>query len=312
MVVPRPHKTIVEYRIYELEPSFPVLLLDGEDWHISDVKSNRLHFHNYFEVGVCHTDGGTMTFEDVECPFRAGDVTCIPKYTAHTTCSSIGAKSLWSYLYVDFEKMALDARAIKKQSVNFYQLFSRSDYPRIYFYAMSIIEEMRQKKGGYEMIVRSLFQAMYYELLRIQDNCSAPRPGNASTSYALAPALEYIRNSYMERFSIEELAAMCHLSETHFRREFLSIIGSTPLNFINAMRVEKACDLLDATSDSILAVSEAVGFSSLSSFSRCFLQIMGVSPKSYRNRAAADGLKPKDTCILPYRGWTKAEDPPEA
>ena len=40
-----PHQ-IVEYRIYELSPQLPVIVLSGEQWRISDTLSGRLHFHN--------------------------------------------------------------------------------------------------------------------------------------------------------------------------------------------------------------------------------------------------------------------------
>ena len=53
-------KDIIEYRSYDLPVSFPVLLLTGDRWHISDIKSGRLHFHNCLEIGVCHTDEAVM------------------------------------------------------------------------------------------------------------------------------------------------------------------------------------------------------------------------------------------------------------
>ncbi|MDR1530592.1 MAG: AraC family transcriptional regulator [Clostridiales bacterium] len=319
----RQHKKIVEYRIYELSARLPVLLLDGEDWYISDVKSNRLHFHNCFEVGICHSESGTMVFEDAELPFREGDVTCIPRHIAHTTFSSKGTKSLWSYLFIDFDKLrgnllaaqGFAAEAGTSGELDFYCLFSRggphtqSRYPRIYFYVMSIVEEMRQNKPGYEAVVSFLLQALYIELLRLRDSYIwAVRGGGKKVSYALAPALDYIYANYMHRFPVDSLAEICHLSTAHFRREFLSTIGSTPLNFINTMRVEKACCLLLSTSDAILSIAEAVGFASISSFERCFMQIMGVSPRDYRCTAKNKEIKPEHRCILPYRGWIKAEE----
>ena len=42
-------KPIVEYRNYYLPSSFPVLLLTGDNWKISDVRSEHLHFHNCLE-----------------------------------------------------------------------------------------------------------------------------------------------------------------------------------------------------------------------------------------------------------------------
>ena len=99
---------VVEYRIYELPLDFPVLCLTGDSWRISDTPSNRLHFHNCLEIGFCHTDSGTITFEDGPVPFSAGDVFIIPRHLPHTTCSTKGCKSMWSYLFVDFDALAAD------------------------------------------------------------------------------------------------------------------------------------------------------------------------------------------------------------
>ena len=95
-------KPIVEYRNYYLPSSFPVLLLTGDNWKISDVRSEHLHFHNCLEVGICHTDSGTLEFcSAMTIPFSAGDVTCIPRNIPHTTYSTRYTKSRWSYLFFD-------------------------------------------------------------------------------------------------------------------------------------------------------------------------------------------------------------------
>lgn len=70
-------------------------------WRISDKVSEHLHFHNCLEIGICHADSGTMIFEGVSMPFGAGDVTCVPRHVTHTTYSSPGMGSLWSYLFID-------------------------------------------------------------------------------------------------------------------------------------------------------------------------------------------------------------------
>ena len=83
-------RQVIEYRVYELNIDFPALLLDGEQWHISDVKSKRLHFHNCLEIGVCHTNSGTLLVRDEPYTFHAGDVTLLPRHVPHTTYSARG------------------------------------------------------------------------------------------------------------------------------------------------------------------------------------------------------------------------------
>ena len=94
----KPKKTVIEYRNYELPMNFPVLLLTGDRWHISDVKSGKLHFHNCLEIGVCHTDIGFIEFDNTPVAFKAGDMTFISRNVPHTTYSSKGEASLWSYI----------------------------------------------------------------------------------------------------------------------------------------------------------------------------------------------------------------------
>ena len=45
---------ITEFRNYPLRVEFPILLLTGNQWWISDVPSANLHFHNCLEIGLCH------------------------------------------------------------------------------------------------------------------------------------------------------------------------------------------------------------------------------------------------------------------
>ena len=101
----RPKQPVIEYRSYELPPDFPMIALTGDQWHISPVPSKRLHFHNCLEIGVCHSESGTMVLGGEQRAFRSGFVTCIARNVPHTTWSSPGEHSLWSYLYVDPEAL---------------------------------------------------------------------------------------------------------------------------------------------------------------------------------------------------------------
>ena len=93
----RPKKTVIEYRSYYLPLHFPVLLLSGDYWRISDVPSGRLHFHNCLEIGICHSDSGFMEFPGQALSFQEGDITVIPRNIPHTTYSSPGCSRHWSY-----------------------------------------------------------------------------------------------------------------------------------------------------------------------------------------------------------------------
>jgi len=305
----KPTKSIIEYRKYDLPLDFPVLLLDGDRWHISEIKSEYLHFHNCLEIGMCLAGSGTMILNNDAVNFKGGDVTCIPRHFPHTTYSSDGNKSLWSYLFVDLGKLfwnffhnsAVNFDIEESTFENSPYIMNKQKYPKIYFLIMSIIEEMRHEQKSYRTGIMGLFLSLYVELNRLLavSTVSISLEDSNENSLNISPALNYIQKNYMHSFTVEYLAELCHLSTTHFRKTFLSIMGTTPLIYVNGKRIDEACILLQSTDRSILSIAELVGFRSISSFNRYFNKLMRVSPRDYRNPKN----RPERKIILEYNGW---------
>ena len=86
----------------------------------------------------------------------------------------------------------------------------------------------------------------------------------------------------MNPISVEELAQICHLSLTHFRRTFESVMHIGPLYYLNSVRITKACDFLVNTDANILAIAQMAGFSTPSNFHRQFGRMMRITPSEYR------------------------------
>ncbi len=331
---------ITEYRSYYLPMHFPVLLLSGDYWKISDIPSGRLHFHNCLEIGICHSESGTIEFLGKPLPFRAGDVTVIPKNVPHTTYSTPGTESHWSYIYLDpyelFRNILpttwsnFDLTISSDNLQNFLPILSQEKYPYIYSLVLAVIKELEEQKPSYQLSARGLLLTLYIELYRVEcynrqntslardtangqsdglepsgsDNRQAEEKENA---LVIAPALNYIEANYNTQFTIEHLAELCHWSPTHFRRVFHDIMGTSPLDFVNNTRINKACNLLRSTEDSILDISETVGFHSVSSFNRYFIRIMQVSPRDYRKQMQVSDKRMESQTITEYAGWLYPE-----
>lgn len=305
-------RSILECRSYNLPPIFPVLLLTGDRWHISDVKSGTLHFHNCLEIGLCHTESAIMEFNGEPTPIRAGDMTCIPTKILHTTYSQPGMASLWSYIFLDPEELFREYIVNKELSETDLEDFpvlilNQEDRPDLYLLLTMIIEQLKQQKPNFRASVRGLLLALCIEFLRLkgstrQHELPVEPPENA---LVISPALDYIRDNYMNTFPIQTLVDLCHLSGTHFRRVFHEIMGISPLEYINIIRINKACMLMRTTESTILSVSEQVGFHSVSSFNRYFTKMIGMSPRMWRKRMLQ--AESKETWqkqpILNFNGW---------
>ena len=307
----RTKRDVVEYRIYDLPVDCPVLTLSGDQWRISDAPSSRLHFHNCLEIGFCRSDSGYIRFEDETVPFKAGDVFLIPRHVPHTTCSSPGCRSLWAYLFVDLDALArtaLDAPgSAAGQSMQWPSRYIRftagTQSVRIPFLAHCMLEEALADTAESTQLLRIYAMALSAELARYFSSTAQP-VNKPSKLFPLKPALEYILDHYMEPCDTETLASMCHLSQTHFRRLFLSCIDATPLQFVISTRIYQACILLANTNDPVLSIAQAVGMPSASSFNRNFQQVMGMSPRQYRASLDAPGeTSRRNEQILAYKGW---------
>ena len=310
---------VTEYRPYTLPIEFPILLLTGERWHISDQKSGRLHFHNCLELGICHSEHGIMEFEGRPTEFYANDISCIPKNLPHTTYSAKGCSSLWSYIFIDIDNLFWDnpslrpllSRLSMSDIPNFQYILHSNDYPKLASLIQYTFEELKEQPPQYELSVRSLIFSLLFEMIRIQNgqqtkhSDTKTNPSSEST-LLIAPALNFIEKNYMNQFTIEKLADLCHLSETHFRRIFLQTMGSPPLEFVNNTRINKACVLLKTTQESILYIAEQVGFHTISSFNRCFSKAMGAPPREWRKQILFSEGKSEQGAIgiiEEYKGW---------
>jgi len=79
------------------------------------------------------------------------------------------------------------------------------------------------------------------------------------------------------------------LNERTFTRRFRAATGYTPLDYVQALRVEEAKQMLETTSDSTDAIARAVGYEDVAFFRRLFRRLVGVSPARYRQRVQGTG-----------------------
>ncbi len=91
-----------------------------------------------------------------------------------------------------------------------------------------------------------------------------------------------IQHNIYTNLTLEELARLCHLSTSSFKRKFKETYHTSPMKYLSKKKVEKAAALLKTDSLRISDIAYDVGFDSLSTFNRNFTAIYGKSPSEYR------------------------------
>ena len=92
-----------------------------------------------------------------------------------------------------------------------------------------------------------------------------------------------IKQNLYANLSVDELATLCHLSTSSFKRKFNEVFKDSPKKYIVKKKIEKAASLLKDKNNRVSDVAYDVGFDSLATFNRNFGQIMGKSPSEYRS-----------------------------
>ena len=99
--------------------------------------------------------------------------------------------------------------------------------------------------------------------------------------------VDYLSEHYCEAFSMAEICLRVGMTESSFSRYFRRATGNTFTDFVNRLRINKACQLLMETDRYITNVCYDVGFNNVANFNRRFLQVKGMTPKEFRRQAEA-------------------------
>jgi transcriptional regulator GlxA family with amidase domain len=94
----------------------------------------------------------------------------------------------------------------------------------------------------------------------------------------------YIQANYNQALNVSILAALAYMSERTFLRQFTNTTTFKPIQYIQRVRVQKACELLETTPQSFENIALNIGYDDVNSFRKVFIKIIGLSPSAFRAR----------------------------
>ena len=130
----------------------------------------------------------------------------------------------------------------------------------------------------------SLFsiKSYLYEIFNIiQKNNLQKLISNSFNS--IKKGIEYLENDISQKLSIEEVAALCNVSNSYFRKQFKAYSGYSPIEYRLNKKIFYAQKLLINGEYSVSQISDMLGFSDVSYFSKIFKNKTGKAPKQFQN-----------------------------
>ncbi len=96
---------------------------------------------------------------------------------------------------------------------------------------------------------------------------------------------KYIEENLPSAMTAQMLAEVFHISRTRIYEITSEYLGIGIAEYIKKKRLERAKSLLSSSTGTIVSISEAVGFTDYSYFTRVFKKEVGLTPKEYREQS---------------------------
>ena len=131
--------------------------------------------------------------------------------------------------------------------------------------------------------VQSIMRLQVNMFLTYTEQVERLRKGIPPTHLAIAVSA-WVQRHLSESMDTEKLSRELHYSRAHLSRRFKEETGMTLTDYILTKKSEEAARLLAFTDKSLIAISDYLGFSSQSHFTRVFKKYIGMTPSEYRSR----------------------------
>ena len=204
-------------------------------------------------------------FYDKIITLNKGEIIFLPKGISYKSRCLPGEECI--YTSINFEGQLTDPKVAVFSMENFYE----ADYICNHFSDLWNFGNAADKHKCY---------ALFYDLLSYLSNTERLKHENEKKHTIIDPALDYLKKHIFDpMLNVEKLHNLCGISDTYFRKIFISRFGTSPQKYIAISRITHAKTVIDSGDfDTIKEVALSVGFSDPLYFGKVFKKFYGTSP----------------------------------
>ncbi|MFF0738837.1 AraC family transcriptional regulator [Streptomyces sp. NPDC004111] len=149
------------------------------------------------------------------------------------------------------------------------------------------VAEMESAGVGRPLVLEHLAQLILVHMLRVHADQTDRPVGwlGALVEDGIGAALRAMHAEVSRRWTLDDLAAISHMSRSAFAAAFKAKVGTAPLTYLIEWRMSLARDALRTDTRSISELAAATGYESESAFSTAFRRVVGASPRHFRDAA---------------------------
>lgn len=264
-------------------PAFPLAVYQ---YRFHQNNSVRFHYHKEFELLLAVDSCVQVRIEEKVYCLNAGDGVFVNSDLLHMISSGDGND--YTYIAVVFDSSLLcgQQEVVYVKYISTLMRQKSSIQPLLSMQAGERIHEIADicKKGefAYELQVKQmLFEIMYQLMCKV--SFDLPNIANPK-SQLLKMVFDYIEHNYMHPITLQDLAAVAHVSREYLCRIFREWVDNTPVGYLNRYRVERSAEFLTKTDRSVSEIAMSCGFSNCNYFDKLFRRLIGCTPGQYRKQ----------------------------
>jgi len=254
-----------------------------------------LHYHDFLEIGYCVSGSGLFYVDGEVIPFSAPCFSIIYGGQVHIAQNVGPQRSLWHFCYINLKKLFTDTelvevsrlKAMSPHLYDFPTVLSQAADPILHQLVVAALDESATLKGDYLTAMRGLIMALLTRHSRMMTPTKKSAHVHQSSQQQLlsrlGEVLLYINQHYTEDLTIDHLTRASGISKATLQRDMIDFTGLAPMQYIHQLRMKRATLLL-AEGIPVADVAFNVGYNTLSSFNRHFLQEFGMSPTRWKRQ----------------------------
>lgn len=257
------------------------------------VRMLRQHQHLNFEIMYVNSGSGIYSLENRSLEIQKGDLFVFSGNEQHCI-TDVGEEGL-HMTNLQFVPHFLCEHAPEIPSaidINFFFHHSmqfenriKCEYNEIAVLLFHRIrKELAENIKETPLMVKSLLIQLMILLIRHYHYQDERRNPNQERLHCIHRGLEYIGHYFTDNISLHDIADAAGLSSAYFSTVFKNTVGIPLWDYINSMRIEKACQLIlsEERPGNMVYVAQECGFNNTANFNKAFRKYTGMSPREYK------------------------------
>ena len=262
---------------------------------ISNNSMSKLHSHPFLEFVYIVSGSVEHTLDHKTMIINPGDYFLINFNSKHSYKAITGTKDFriinCMFMPEFIDPVLTNVKGFQDILNNYlvqfgYQKFTNTPTQSIYHdtdgrmltLVTQMLHEYEKKDKGYRDIIRYFLLSAMIFLVR-NEAAESDMPFDNIPRYIK----QYVTKNYMHPLYLSEICAEMNHSLSNVSKIFKKNTGMNFRDYLQKVRIEKACQLLKTTDKTIVEISELVGYSDPAFFYRAFKKIINITPYEYRH-----------------------------